>query len=220
LRTFEQAAAATDELFALEHDSNAADDAESDDERPSRGNQAEADEPVEELDEIEPEHQSDQVEDEDQDQDQEVVLIRDSKKDEIDEEAAADFDREFAKMMADTTDARRGDSRRAPPPVFDTAIPHVKKREEREAAEGRMSFTLLSKRGNRQQVSHLLFLSLFLLADGQMRSLDIPMDSNIAVNLQNYQQQSLAERQQLKRLVLQNEARQEQSEVQCEYPAI
>jgi len=41
------------------------------------------------------------------------------------------------------------------------------------------------------------------------------MDSNIAVNLQNQQQQSLAERQQLKRLVLQNEARQEQSEVQC-----
>ena len=153
MRTFEQAAVATDELFALEHDSNAADDAESDEEGPSRGNQVEADEPVEELDEIEPEHQSDQVEDEDQDQDQEVVLIRDSKKDEIDEEAAADFDREFAKMMADTTDARRGDSRRAPPPVFDTAIPHVKKREEREAAEGRMSFTLLSKRGNRQQVS-------------------------------------------------------------------
>jgi len=53
-----------------------------------------------------------------------------------------------------------------------------------------------------------------------MRSLDIPMDSNIAVNLQNYQQQSLAERQQLKRLVLQNEARQEQSEVQCEYLAV
>jgi hypothetical protein len=43
------------------------------------------------------------------------------------------------------------------------------------------------------------------------------MDSNIAVNLQAYQQQSLAERQQLKRLVLQNEARQEQSEVQCEW---
>ena len=153
MRTFEQAAAATDELFALEHDTNAADDAESDEEGPTRGNQVEADEPVEELNGFEPEHQSDQVEDEDQDQDQEVVLIRDSKKDEIDEEAAADFDREFAKMMADTTDARRGDSRRAPPPVFDTAIPHVKKREEREAAEGRMSFTLLSKRGNRQQVS-------------------------------------------------------------------
>lgn len=48
----------------------------------------------------------------------------------------------------------------------------------------------------------------------KMRDLDIPMDSNIAVNLQNYQQQSLAERQQLKRLVLQNEARQEHAEVQ------
>jgi hypothetical protein len=53
-----------------------------------------------------------------------------------------------------------------------------------------------------------------------MRSLDIPLESSIAVNLQNYQQQSLAERQQLKQLVLQNEARQEQSEVQCKlYPA-
>ena len=59
-----------------------------------------------------------------------------------------------------------------------------------------------------------------MIADEQMRSLDIPMDSNIAVNLQNYQQQSLAERQQLKRLVLQNEARQEQSEVQCKYLVI
>jgi regulator of nonsense transcripts 2 len=147
LRTFEQAAAATDELFALEHDLNTADDVESDEEGPNRG-EIEIDEPAEELDVVEPEHQTDEEE-----QDQEVVLIRDSKKDEIDEEAAADFDREFAKMMADTTDARRGDSRRAPPPVFDTAIPHVKKREEREAAEGRMSFTLLSKRGNRQQVS-------------------------------------------------------------------
>jgi hypothetical protein len=49
-----------------------------------------------------------------------------------------------------------------------------------------------------------------------MRALDIPMDSNIAMNLQSYQQQSLAERQHLKKLVLQNEARQEQSEVQSE----
>lgn len=89
-----------------------------------------------------------------QEDEEDVVIIRDHdhKKDEIDEEADADFDREFAKMMADTTDARRGDSRRAPPPVFDTAIPHLKKREEREAGEGKMNFTLLSKKGNRPQV--------------------------------------------------------------------
>lgn len=89
----------------------------------------------------------------DQDADEDVVLIRDPKKDEVDEEADADFDREFAKMMADTTDARRGDSRRAPPPVFDTAIPHIKNREARETAEGKMHFSLLSKKGNRPQVS-------------------------------------------------------------------
>lgn len=49
-----------------------------------------------------------------------------------------------------------------------------------------------------------------------MRPLDIPMESSIAVNLQNYQQQSLAERQHLKQLVLENERRQGQSEVQGE----
>lgn len=93
-------------------------------------------------------------------EDEDVVLIRgqDPKKAEIDEEADADFDREFAKMMADTTDARRGDSRRAPPPVFDTAIPHVKKREEREVEEGKMNFTLLSKKGNRPQVNSISLL--------------------------------------------------------------
>lgn len=82
------------------------------------------------------------------------MLIRgDPKRDEMDEEADADFDREFAKMMADTTDARRGDTRRAAPPVFDTAIPHIRNREERTAGEGKMNFTLLSKKGNRPQVS-------------------------------------------------------------------
>jgi len=158
LRTFAQAAAATDELLASQHETNNADDAESDEEGPNRGNQDDADEAAEEVGDITPElvHDDHDHDQDDQEQEEEaVVLIRDSKKDEIDEEAAADFDREFAKMMADTTDARRGDLRRAPPPVFDTAIPHVKKREEREVQEGRMNFTLLSKKGNRQQVSPL-----------------------------------------------------------------
>ena len=69
--------------------------------------------------------------------------------------------------MADTTDARRGDSRRAPPPVFDTAIPHLKKREEREAGEGKMNFTLLSKKGNRPQVRFELLSVSCQLCDGR-----------------------------------------------------
>jgi regulator of nonsense transcripts 2 len=123
-------------------------------------------------------------------------------------------------MLADTTDARRGDLRKAPPPIFDTAVPHVRKRDDANTGggsqgqsgsgsgpgsasgsgpgDGKLQFQLLSKRGNRQH----------------MRALDIPMDSNIAMKLQTNQLQSQAERQQLKRLVLQNEARQGQSEMQ------
>jgi hypothetical protein len=47
-------------------------------------------------------------------------------------------------MLADTTDARRGE-RKAAPPIFDTAG-------EAGHEEGRMQFSLLSKRGNKQQV--------------------------------------------------------------------
>jgi regulator of nonsense transcripts 2 len=224
LRSFTQAAAATDALLASQHEAAglAVDDGESDDEGqgPNRGGaqdkEPESMETLDAADEDGDERSNEHLVDPTDDQDEDVVLIRDPKHDEVDEEAAADFDREFAKMMADTTDARRGDSRRAPPPVFDTAIPHVKKREEREAAEGRMHFTLLSKKGNRQQVSSVGIQLCVNMVDCQMRSLDIPMESSIAVNVQNYQQQSLAERQHLKRLVLENERRQGQSEVQGE----
>jgi len=48
-----------------------------------------------------------------------------------------------------------------------------------------------------------------------MRSLDIPVDSAIAVNSRSYRLQSKAEQEQLKRLVLQNERRQETSDLQC-----
>ena len=47
-----------------------------------------------------------------------------------------------------------------------------------------------------------------------MRSLDIPVDSAIAVHSRTYQMQSKAEQEHLKRLVLQNERRQGQSEMQ------
>jgi len=161
---------------------------------------------------------------EDEDDDNDVVVIRDQHKhDEADEEAQTDFDREFARMLADTTDARR--ERKAPAPIFDTAVPLIKRRAQPAVgaagpatnglaaappAQGGMNFTLLSKRGNKQQ----------------MRNLDIPLDSAIAVNSMSHQQRNKAEQEQLKRLVLQNERRLEKSEMQgelvireCDYKA-
>lgn len=118
----------------------------------------------------------DDSDDSDADSDNEaddVVVLRkqEEKHDEVDVEAQADFDREFAKMLADTTDVRRNDPRK-PAPIFDTAVPLLKKRAEPvgtaapastsanagsadrfAAGEGGMRFSLLSKKGGKQQVS-------------------------------------------------------------------
>lgn len=98
-----------------------------------------------------------------EDDDEDVVLIRDaSKNDELDAEERAAFDREFAKILADTTDTRR-EQRKAAPPIFDTAVPMVKKRIDEPKAkasngnaeeEGRMQFMLMSKKAGKQQVRH------------------------------------------------------------------
>lgn len=50
-----------------------------------------------------------------------------------------------------------------------------------------------------------------------MRTLDIPVDAGLAVNLRTHQEQSKAEQEQLKRLVLQNKTRQERAEMQGEH---
>lgn len=113
-----------------------------------------------------------------------IVVTR--PEDQRDPEADAEFDREFAKMMAESLDSRKFDRK----PVFDVPLPIRKAQrdtatpadelptEERPVTPygpGIMKFSLLSKRGNRQQVrlgSHAL-LALYTdrcLADSVHRS--------------------------------------------------
>lgn len=92
-----------------------------------------------------------QSEDEDDD---DVVVLRDQKRelDEFDERAQDEFDRDFARMLADTTVERK-----AAPPVFDQAVPMFRKRQVNGTAESdasKMQFMLLSKKGNKPQVSY------------------------------------------------------------------
>ncbi|OCF78858.1 hypothetical protein I204_00802 [Kwoniella mangroviensis CBS 8886] len=199
LRTFNEAAAKVDEILALgtgEGQSAPSIYDESDDEEGSEaGDRGGHEDPIE-SNEAEVIALSEGNEEEEEDN---VVLIRNKEKEqhsEMDEQAQSEFDREFAKILADTTDARR-DQRKNAPPVFDTAVPLIRKKDVGEQ-EGKMQFTLLSKKGNRQQI----------------RSLDIPLDSTIAMNSRSHQAQSKAEQEQLKRLVLQNEWRLERAEVQ------
>jgi regulator of nonsense transcripts 2 len=82
---------------------------------------------------------------------------------ELDPEAEADFEREYAKMMAESLESRKFDRK----PLFDVPLPM--RRKDRELAiatdsgaeeplpaappSGTMAFSLLTKRGNRQQVN-------------------------------------------------------------------
>lgn len=97
--------------------------------------------------------------DDDDADDDDVVVIREHKHDEYDEQAQTDFDREFARMLADTTVERK-----AAPPIFDQAVPMFRKRPagpnasasvlaDRTPDVGKMQFMLLSKKGNKPQVS-------------------------------------------------------------------
>nr|XP_031861440.1 uncharacterized protein CI109_003044 [Kwoniella shandongensis]KAA5528512.1 hypothetical protein CI109_003044 [Kwoniella shandongensis] len=205
LKTFAEAAAAVDEMVASGDQGN---DAASDDGSDDEGDRQAPDDDKQDKEDEEPtdvngEGDANGEGDEDDDN---VVLIRpehDIKDDEQNLEEQHAFDREFAKILADTTDTRR-EQRKAAPPIFDTAVPLIRKNKPDEGkttnedAEGRMQFMLLSKKGGRQQV----------------RSLEIPVNSTIAMNSRSYQAQSKAEQEQLKRLVLQNERRLERSEMQ------
>lgn len=96
----------------------------------------------------------------------------------MDPEAEADFDREFAKMMAESLDSRKFDRK----PLFDVPLPMRRAQKDIPMAgdespvEGAstppnpniMAFSLMTKKGNKQQVSLALhfLLVLFLLKFG------------------------------------------------------
>ncbi|WVN87840.1 uncharacterized protein L203_103035 [Cryptococcus depauperatus CBS 7841] len=193
LKTFSEAAVAIDDMLVNVVDTG---DGESEDEEERHA-------PIEITEENEqaPEDSEQPLAEDDDD---DVVLIRNrqAKTDEADEEERVAFDREFAKVLADTTDTRR-EQRKQAPPIFDTAVPLVRKRIEHKKENALdkdpgMEFMLLSKKAGKQQ----------------MRTFEIPIDSQIALNSRTQQAQSKAEQERLKMLVLQNERRLERNEIE------
>lgn len=90
--------------------------------------------------------------------DEAIIVTR--QEEEIDPEEDADFEREYAKMMSDSLESRKLDRR----PVFDVALPvRSRPREatisidqgdgDSEAPAPKMAFSVLTKKGNKQQVS-------------------------------------------------------------------
>ncbi|KAJ5760043.1 hypothetical protein N7520_007199 [Penicillium odoratum] len=134
-------------------------------------------------------------------EDEQIVVTR--QEEERDPEVEADFDREFEKMMAESMDSRRFE-RKA---IFDIPLPM--KRPAREAAANEapespesipalpvavapktMAFSLMTKKGNKQQT----------------RTIDMPSDSSFAVAMRSQQAADREEQQRIKSLVLNYEA--------------
>ncbi|KAK4145894.1 armadillo-type protein [Dichotomopilus funicola] len=125
------------------------------------------------------------------DEEEAIVVTREEER--IDPEDEADFDREYAKIMAESFETRKFQ----PKQQFDLPLPvRTKAREAAASGEtaetgqaipaGTMAFSLLTKRGNRQQT----------------RTVELPSDSNFAVAMINQRQAAKEEQQRIKNLVL------------------
>lgn len=139
--------------------------------------------------------------------DEAIIVTR--QEEEIDPEEDADFEREYAKMMSDSLESRKLDRR----PVFDVALPvRSRPREatnsidqgdgESEAPAPKMAFSVLTKKGNKQQVSLSVICKETRANCDQTRTLELPTDSHFAVAMRSQQQAEREEQQRIKNLVL------------------
>ncbi|THV02346.1 ARM repeat-containing protein [Dendrothele bispora CBS 962.96] len=126
------------------------------------------------------------------------------------EEAEAEFDKELAKLVTDTsTESRKVDKKTAMALWDSSVLPPGMRRKRGEDGEDEenggvidpnvMNFNFLTKRGNKHQT----------------RQLAIPSESALAVHTRSAQLQDKVEQQQLKRLVLDYEQREEAEELKA-----
>lgn len=149
---------------------------------------------------------------------EEIVVTREEE--EVDPEDEAEFEREYARIMAESLESRKFDRK----PMFDVALPVRSKRDlSSTATEGgdgggtgggggdgeqsaggtpTMAFSLLTKRGNRQQT----------------RTLELPSDSDFAVAMRSQQQAEREEQQRIKNLVLNLDLRENEELESAEKP--
>ncbi|KAM6508986.1 mRNA decay protein, variant 2 [Fusarium solani] len=123
---------------------------------------------------------------------EEEAIVVTRQEEEVDPEDEADFEREYAKLMAESLESRKFERKQ----LFDVPLPvRAKNRETPSSTEGAsseappnhtMAFSLLTKKGNRQQT----------------RTVELPSDSTFAIAMKNQQQAEREEQQRIKNLVL------------------
>ncbi|KAH0340891.1 ARM repeat-containing protein, partial [Aureobasidium melanogenum] len=183
-----------------EEDGRGIDDVNNDDGEDDKSSGDEAAEPTDD------EAAAETPEEDSEEEEEHIIVTR--PEDQRDPEADAEFDRELAKMMADSVESRKFDRK----PVFDvplpmrktataTSTPNSEPSQPVEAPSNTMKFALLSRKGNKPQARLLTHLS--------TRSIDLPSDSNFAVAMRSQQEQARAEQQRIKNLVLNYDLRDE-----------
>ncbi|KAK1755786.1 armadillo-type protein [Echria macrotheca] len=139
----------------------------------------------------------------DDEDEEEAQIVVTRPEEEIDPEDEADFEREYAKMMAESLESRKAERKHQ----FDLPLPVRPKAKDvssgGEAGEnaadgstGMMAFSLLTKKGNRQQ----------------SRTVALPSDSQFAIAMKNQQQAEREEQQRIKSLVLNYDLRESEDQ--------
>ncbi|CAI2187929.1 7012_t:CDS:10, partial [Funneliformis geosporum] len=123
------------------------------------------------------------------------LVVHTNRQEKISTEDDEEFEREFSKMMTESMESRKYERK---PAMLDVAIPMNLKGGDKASdfLDGSVAFTLLTKKGNKQQ----------------MKTMEVPSDSALAVNTLSKQEAEREEQQQLKKLVLNYEEREEQNQ--------
>ncbi|KIV84145.1 hypothetical protein, variant 1 [Exophiala sideris] len=135
----------------------------------------------------------------DSDEEEQIVVLR--QEEQLDPEAEADFDREFEKMMAESLNSRKFERRAqfdVPLPIRKVQRPPIEPVDEEpktpvETQPNTMAFSLMTKKGNRQQT----------------RTIELPSNSSFAVSMKSQQAAEREEQQRIKNLVLNYDLRED-----------
>ncbi|KAL6814227.1 armadillo-type protein [Trichoderma camerunense] len=126
----------------------------------------------------------------------------------VDPEDEAEFEREYAKMMSESLESRKFERKQ----LFDVPLPVRSRNREQSMStpgsgetgqSGTMAFSLMTKRGNRQQT----------------RTVELPSDSTFAIAMKTQQQAEREEQQRIKNLVLNYDLQQSDDQDGNERPA-
>ncbi|EXJ77098.1 hypothetical protein A1O3_10256 [Capronia epimyces CBS 606.96] len=153
------------------------------------------------------EDSGEEKEDVDSEEEEQIVVLR--QEEQIDPEAEAEFDRAFEKMMAESLDSRKFERKAqfdVPLPIRKLQRVAVETNDEEAPAEVRpepntMAFSLMTKKGNRQQASIPLIFT---------KTIELPSDSSFAISMKSQQAAEREEQQRIKNLVLNYDLRDDQ----------